>query len=81
MSATRRRSAQPTTLLVGGASGPLYHDVIARLGTWLPNAHIVSIDGGDHLLPLRSPERLADIVLDASSCRGPATRLPPRRLE
>ena len=60
---------QPTTLLVGAASGPLTHDLIARLNAWLPNAHIVTIDGGDHSLPQPTPERLADIVLEARSTR------------
>ena len=66
--------AQPTTLVVGDASSPMYREVVDRLAAWLTNAHIVNVEGGDHLLPLRDPQRFADIVVDAASVRhAPAT--------
>lgn len=53
---------RPVLLVQGGSSPPPVH----RLVSWtaqLLDADIVTIDGDNHLLPLRSPDRLADVVV------------------
>lgn len=57
------RSIQPPVLLVqGGASIPPLHRLVARLAALLPNAEVATIDGDDHLLPLRNPAALGHLV-------------------
>jgi pimeloyl-ACP methyl ester carboxylesterase len=53
---------QPTTLVVGSASPPPVHDVIQRLHSWLDDVGIETVEGGDHLLPLRRPDVLAALI-------------------
>ena len=54
----------PVVLVQGGASPPPTHRLVARLAGRLADASVVTIDGDDHLLPLRSPEALARVVAD-----------------
>ena len=55
---------QPVLLLQGGSSPPPVHDVVARLASWLPHAEVTTVDGADHLLPLRDPSTLAGLTAD-----------------
>jgi pimeloyl-ACP methyl ester carboxylesterase len=55
---------QPVLLIQGGASPPPVHDVVALLATWLPHIDVKTVDGADHLLPLRDPATLAEITAD-----------------
>jgi pimeloyl-ACP methyl ester carboxylesterase len=61
-SASAARIRQPVLLVQGGASPPPVHRLIARLATMLPHADITTLDGQDHLLPLRAPAALADLT-------------------
>ena len=58
------RITQPVLLVEGGASPPPVHRLIARLARLLPNPEIATIDDEDHLLPLRSPDPLAQLIVD-----------------
>jgi pimeloyl-ACP methyl ester carboxylesterase len=58
------RVDHPTLLVHGGASAPAVRHVVERLAAALRRADVATVDGEDHLLPLRSPERLARIVAD-----------------
>ncbi len=58
---------QTVVLAVGGASPPPVHEVVDRLAGWLPHSQRVTIDGADHLLPLRDPEALARMITGAES--------------
>lgn len=60
--ATARRIPQPVLLVQGGASPPPVHRLVARVAAMLPRADVATIDGEDHLLPLRSPGRLAHAI-------------------
>ena len=58
------RIKQPLLVLVGGASPPAEHDLVARLASLVSHATAMTVPGGDHLLPLRDPSSLAAIVAD-----------------
>lgn len=53
---------QPVLLVQGGASPPLVHRLVAHLATMIPNTEIATIDGENHLVPLRNPAALAGVV-------------------
>jgi len=55
---------QPALVVQGGASPPIVHDVAARLAGWLPNAELTTVEGADHLLPLRDAAALARLTSD-----------------
>jgi pimeloyl-ACP methyl ester carboxylesterase len=52
----------PVLLVQGGASPPFVHRLTDHLAAMLPNADISTVDGQDHLLPLRAPAALADLA-------------------
>lgn len=52
----------PTLLVQGSDSPPMVHRLVARTAARLPSAQVATLDGDNHLLPLRSPGRLADLV-------------------
>lgn len=54
----------PVLLVQGGASPPATHRLVAHLAALLPDAEIATIDGDDHLLPVRSPSALGCQVVD-----------------
>ena len=62
----------PVLLVQGGASAPPVHRLVANVAAMLPHAEIATIDGEDHLLPLRSPTALGHVIA-AFSQRHPAT--------
>jgi pimeloyl-ACP methyl ester carboxylesterase len=66
------RITQPVLLVQGGASPPPVHRLIARLARLLPAAEVATIDGDDHLLPLRSPDALATLIASFVISGGPA---------
>jgi pimeloyl-ACP methyl ester carboxylesterase len=43
-------------------SSPVLHGVVARLAEALPNAKSTTVEGSDHLLPLRDPAALAAVA-------------------
>jgi pimeloyl-ACP methyl ester carboxylesterase len=52
----------PVLLVQGGASPPFVHRLTDHLAAMLPDAAISTVDGQDHLLPLRAPAALADLA-------------------
>lgn len=58
---------QPVLFVQGSASSPIVHGIIAGLAETLANAKIATVDGGDHLLPLRDPSALAALAADFTS--------------
>ena len=53
---------QPVLLVQGGASPPPIHRLVDRLRGLLPHALTSTIAGDDHLLPLRSPDAVSDLI-------------------
>jgi pimeloyl-ACP methyl ester carboxylesterase len=73
----RARLIQPPVLLVqGGASTQPVHRLVARLAARLPNAEVATIDDDDHLLPLRNPAALGQLVEEFT--RRHAAASPPQ---
>lgn len=60
--AAASRIRRPTLVVQGGDSAPPVRRVVARLAAMLPTAEVATIDGENHLLPLRSPAALARLV-------------------
>ncbi|GAA4554932.1 alpha/beta fold hydrolase [Pseudonocardia xishanensis] len=54
----------PVLLVQGGDSPPVTHHLVAHLAGLLPDARVATIDGDNHLLPLRSPAALARLVAE-----------------
>lgn len=54
--------SQPALLVQGGTSAPIVHDVTARLAALLPQAEVTTVDGSDHMLPLRDPAALGRLI-------------------
>lgn len=66
------RIRTPVLLVQGGAGHPVVHRLVARLAALLPDAGVATIDGDDHLLPLRSPAALGRLVAGFASTRSGA---------
>ena len=56
------RITQPVLLVQGGASPPPVHRLVDRLCGLLPRATVSTIADDDHLLPLRNPDELGDLI-------------------
>ena len=56
----------PVLLVAGGDSPPPTHRLVTRLAARLPKAEVATIEGDNHLLPLRSPGPLAALVAQRS---------------
>ncbi len=54
----------PVLIVVGGESPRFTHRLAAHLATRIDGAGIATLDGDNHLLPLRSPGALAGLVAD-----------------
>lgn len=55
--------SQPSLVVSGGASVQIAQDVASRLASWLPKGEIATMEGTDHMLPLRDPKALAELVV------------------
>jgi streptomycin 6-kinase len=55
--------AVPTTAVVGDHDHPEIGVIARRLAEGIPGARLEIVAGADHYLPLRTPERLAEIIL------------------
>jgi len=56
------RIDQPVHLIAGGDSPPFTHHVTDYLATILPNTRTSIMSGQNHLLPLRAPAKLAQLI-------------------
>lgn len=61
------RVRQPALVVRGGASPPVVHRLVDRLAGMLPSGRVATVDGEDHLLPLRSPGALAGLVAGSTA--------------
>jgi pimeloyl-ACP methyl ester carboxylesterase/catechol 2,3-dioxygenase-like lactoylglutathione lyase family enzyme len=52
----------PVLLVQGSDSPPPTHHLVAHLAGLLPDARVATVEGDNHLLPLRSPAELARLV-------------------
>jgi pimeloyl-ACP methyl ester carboxylesterase len=59
-----RRVQQPVLLVQGGASPPPVHRLVAHLAALLPDAEVATVEGDNHLLPLRNPAALGHLVAE-----------------
>lgn len=56
------RVTVPTTVVVGDHDHPEIGVIARRLADGIPGARLEVVAGADHYLPLRTPERLAEII-------------------
>ena len=56
------RIVRPVLLVQGGATPPPVHRLVARLEGLLPDATVSTVADEDHLLPLRSPGALGELI-------------------
>jgi pimeloyl-ACP methyl ester carboxylesterase len=68
----------PVLLVQGGTSPPPVHRLVAHLAAMLPDAEIATIDGDNHLLPLRSPDALGRLIAQFAHAHSTATDQAPR---
>lgn len=61
---TAAKIGQPVLLIQGGDSPPPLHRLVARLARMIPNTEVATIDGENHLLPLRNPAALAGVATE-----------------
>jgi pimeloyl-ACP methyl ester carboxylesterase len=66
----------PTLLLKGAESRPWFAENIQLLARMIPDAHIVTLPGLDHLVPLTDPATLARVIADFVRRRAPAMSSP-----
>jgi 3-oxoadipate enol-lactonase len=52
----------PSVLAIGDLDYPLMHDCAERIAGGIPGCGLIVVPGADHLLPLRTPDALADII-------------------
>lgn len=72
------RLRAPVLLVQGGTSAPPVHRLVAHLAAMLPDAEIATIDGDNHLLPLRSPDALGHLIAQFAHAHSTATDEAPR---
>jgi pimeloyl-ACP methyl ester carboxylesterase len=68
---TARKITQPVTLMCGNASSPFYREVCDRLCDMLPCGELITVDGGDHLYPLRRPAEFAALIAERTDSLSP----------
>jgi 3-oxoadipate enol-lactonase len=54
----------PAVLTIGDLDYPLMRDCGERIAGRIPGCRTVLVPGADHLLPLRAPDRLADLITE-----------------
>ena len=62
-----KRVTQPLTAAWGTESSPAYRDACDQLHALIPHADVLSIDGADHLFPLRDPDKFAALIKQRTS--------------
>jgi len=56
----------PSVLAVGDREYPMVRDCAERIAGAIPGCRLVLVPGADHLLPLRAPGLLADLISDTA---------------
>jgi pimeloyl-ACP methyl ester carboxylesterase len=62
--------AAPTTIVAGSEDRVVSLDAARRLETQIPDAHVVVVDGGRHLLPQSHAHEIGGLILAASRVDG-----------
>jgi pimeloyl-ACP methyl ester carboxylesterase len=57
----------PVVLVQGGDSPPPVHRLVERTAARVGGATVITVEGDDHLLPLRNPGALATVVTDLTT--------------
>lgn len=52
----------PVTLVLGGLEYPMVADCVAAMARRIPGSELISLPDVDHLVPLRRPDLLADLI-------------------
>ena len=52
----------PSVLAIGDLDYPMVRDCGGRIARAIPGCRLIVVPGADHLLPLRAPDALADII-------------------
>ena len=61
------RITQPLTVVWGTESSPAYREACHQLHALIPHAVVISIDGADHLYPLRDPAEFAALIREQAA--------------
>jgi len=56
----------PSVLAVGDLEYPMVRECAERIAAGIPGCRLVVVPGADHLLPLRAPGLLADLISDTA---------------
>jgi 3-oxoadipate enol-lactonase len=65
----------PSVVAVGDLEYPMVRECGEQIAAGIPGCRLVVVPGADHLLPLRAPGVLADLISDAAGCAaGPGRR-------
>jgi 3-oxoadipate enol-lactonase len=67
----------PTTVVVGDREYPMVAASSADIAERIPDASLTKVKGADHMLPWRTPDKLADIIVKQAGQAGP--KRPPSR--
>jgi len=55
----------PTSLLIGDLDHPMVVDCANEIDARLVDCRVITVQGADHMLPLREPQRIAELVAAA----------------
>ena len=55
----------PTSLVIGDLDHPMLVDCANAIGALLVGCRVIAVHGADHMLPLRVPQRLAELIAAA----------------
>jgi pimeloyl-ACP methyl ester carboxylesterase len=67
----------PTTVAFGEQSRPLFQIASRSVAKSIPDAVLVTVRGGDHMLPERDPDRFAALLLEWLGRGGAAATWSP----
>ncbi len=70
LEAQLQRITAPATIVIGTADSVVSPRSARLLARQLRGAQLIEIEHGRHMLPAQIPERLAELMLDASAVRG-----------
>ena len=55
----------PTSLVIGDLDHPIVVEIANAIGARLVDCRVITAHGADHMVPLREPERIAELVAAA----------------
>ena len=69
----------PTTVVVGDLEYPMVSASSADIAERIPDATLTKVKGADHMLPWRTPDKLAEIIVKQAGRAGPKGQAGPKR--